>query len=94
MTTIPPAEFARARRWRESLGLSQHELGEQIGYSRMSVYWFEEGKTPPVRQKPKDARTINPWVWQRYRLACAGLAAQLEARRRFDWDAKTVRGAR
>lgn len=86
--TIPTAEFARAARWRESLNLSQAELGEQLGYSRMSVYWFEEGKTPPVRSHPRAARTIKPWVWQRYRLACAGLAAQLGAGKPFAWNLK------
>lgn len=83
MTSIPQTEFARARRWREQLGLDQQAFGEQIGYSRMSVYWFEEGKTPPV--KGKTDRKIKPWVWHRYKLACAGLAAQIASRKKFDW---------
>lgn len=90
MTSIPPSEFARARRWRESLDLDQAELGEQIGYSRMSVYWFEKGKTPPVKnakyKRPVHDRKINPWVWHRYKLACAGFAAQLASRKKFDWQ--------
>lgn len=83
MTSIPQTEFAKARRWRESLGLEQDELGERIGYSRMSIYWFEEGKTPPV--KGKRDRSISPWVWHRYKLACAGYTAELASRKKFDW---------
>lgn len=85
MTSIPSAEFAHARRWRESLNLDQHQLGEQLGYSRMSVYWFEKGKTPPIRGQNHD-RKIKSWVWHRYKLACAGLAAQLASRKKFDWQ--------
>lgn len=86
MTHIPASEFARARGWRESLGLDQAELGEQIGYSRMSVYWFEEGKTPPSAGEPNKDRKIKPWVFHRYKLACAGFAAQLASRKKFDWQ--------
>ncbi len=84
--SIPAAEFAKARRWRESLGLDQKAFGEQVGYSRMSVYWFEEGKTPPVRHKPRRSRQIDPWVWHRYKLACAGLAAEIANGRKFNWQ--------
>lgn len=85
MTAVPAAEFERARRWRESLGLSQAELGEQLGYSQMSVYWFEAGKMPPIRGKPNADRRQKPWVWQRYKLACAGLASQISTRKKFSW---------
>lgn len=82
MTSIPSSEFVRARRWREGLGLSGAELAEQLGYSRIAIYWFEAGTCPPVAGKYKP---IKPWVWHRYRLACAGLAAQLVAKKKFEW---------
>lgn len=80
--TLP---FAKARAWRESLNLTQGQLGEAIGYSREAVNWFEQGQTPP-RRKANGDRRIAPWVWKRYEMACAGLAAQLAAGHNFNWE--------
>lgn len=71
---MTPHEKARA--WREALGLSQTRLGELIGYSRGSIVSMERGKDGI-------GRPIDAAAWQRYRMACAGLAAGQQA---FDWQ--------
>lgn len=76
-------EYTRARAWRESLGLTQQALGHAVGYSRESIVWFERGQTPPSRGKA--AGTIAPWIWQRYKMACAGYAAE-RAGKPFHWQ--------
>jgi len=84
-------EHEKARAWRVRLGLSPEELAEHIGYTRMSIYWFERGQTPPNRNaKSGNAadRAIKPWVWLRYKRACGDLDAQIRGRKkgvRFDW---------
>jgi DNA-binding XRE family transcriptional regulator len=77
------SEHVKAKRWRESLGLSHEQLGERIGYSREAIYWFERGMTPPRNyvNKLKKGRAIDPFVWRRYKMACAGYAAG----RTFNW---------
>lgn len=84
------SEPAKARKWRESLGLDQAQLGERIGYSEKSVYWMERGQTPPRtyanRSAGKDAsRAIDAKVWLRYKMACAGLHAEIGANSKFEW---------
>ena len=87
------SEHNKAKRWRESHNLTPDQLGEAIGYSGLSIYWYERGCTPPrppsadksgKRGKPKHG-TIDPWVWKRYKMACAGYAAQLKSNKGFDW---------
>lgn len=82
---MTPEEFKRAQEWREGLGMSKGELGAAIGYSEMAIYWFERGETPPDRnmKSGSTSREIKPWVWQRYKMACAGFAAS--KRKKFDW---------
>lgn len=74
-------EHEKARKWRESLGLTQQKLGEMLGYSIEAIYWFERGVTP---DRGKSERRIKPWIWRRYHLACRGLAAEME-HRTWDW---------
>lgn len=78
-------EFGRARQWREGLEMSKGELANAIGYSEMAIYWFERGETPPYRNSKSgsESREIKPWVWLRYKMACAGFAAS--KRKKFDW---------
>lgn len=74
-------EFQKAQAWREKQNLSRKELGDAIGYSPISIYWFERGETPPARniKSGSQSREIKPWVWLRYKMACAGY------KKRFDW---------
>lgn len=84
-------EHKAARAWRERVGLSAAELADKVGYTRMSIYWFERGETPPNRNsKSGNAadRSIKPWVWQRYRRACGDVDAEMFGREKgqeFKW---------
>lgn len=84
-------EHEKARAWRIRIKLKPEELAERIGYTRMSIYWFERGQTPPNRNaKSGNAadREVKPWIWQRYKRACGDLDAEMFGRKkgvRFDW---------
>lgn len=78
-------EHEKARAWRESLKLSQKDLGEKLGYSKEAVFWFERGLVPPSPRLNKNERSIKPWIWQRYKLACLGLAAETAMARKWNW---------
>ncbi len=84
--TIP--EHERARQWREARGLTQQQLADLTGYSQSALSWFERGLTPPDRLaksgNAKD-RSIDPFVWQRFRLICSGVDRQLRSGKEFDW---------
>ncbi len=86
MTT--KTEAARARQWREARGLSVQRLVELTGYSQPSIYWFEQGRTPPQRNakggRPNDRRP-KKWVWHRYKLACAAVDYALSTGKTFNW---------
>lgn len=80
-------EFEKATRWREELNLSPVELAKALGYSPSAIYWFERGETPPNRNSKSGSksRDIKPWVWLRYKRACAGLDAEIKSRKKFGW---------
>ena len=79
-----PEEGAAARAWRNRHRLTPAELGELVGYSQEAIYAFERAERPAGR---RGDRAIRPWVWLRYKRACAGVDAQLRQRDRkaFDW---------
>jgi transcriptional regulator with XRE-family HTH domain len=84
-------EHDKARAWRENLGLSKEQLARFTGYSREAIHLFERGSTPTrtwstrkAKYKAKPLDFAGP-VWQRYRNVCAGVQAQIEAKRRFEW---------
>ena len=81
-------EHQKAKAWRESRNLTPERLAELTGYSTVTLYWMERGCTPPLRNaksgRPKD-RKIRPWVWQRYKMACAAVDHQLRTGKGFDW---------
>ena len=82
-------EHVKAKEWRERLGLSFDQLAELSGYAALSIRWFEKGRTAPrTAGKTADAyksRKIDPFVWQRYKLVCAGVERQLKNGSKFDW---------
>lgn len=78
------SEYEQAKTWREKHKLTQAALGEAIGYARETIYWFERGVTPQGRTSRKPGK-IKPWVWQRYKMACAGYDAQLRGKKEFGW---------
>ena len=77
-------EYAKAKAWRVKRGWTQGELGELLGFSRESIYWFERGLTPPGNNGPRP-KTIKTWVWLRYKNACHGVEANLIRRPKFNW---------
>lgn len=75
-------EHERAKAWRIRRGLSIDDLAELTGYSKVAIYKFEAG----YRADENGAKwQHSEWVLQRYRLACAGVAAQLDSGRVFAW---------
>jgi len=81
-------EHEKAKAWREKAGLTLAQLAELTGYAEISLRWFEKGQTPPLRLAKSGRehdRSISPYVWRRYRMACAGVDALLRSGREFDW---------
>ena len=80
-------EHEKLQAWLTRMKLDHTELGRQIGYSREAVYWFCRGETPPRRYRNSNHvnREIDPAVWQRFKLACAGFAAQRRTGKQFNW---------
>ena len=77
------SEFARAKAWREKLGMTPQQLGDALGYSIETIYLMERGAVPKGRTKP-----IQPWTWLRYKRACGDLDAELNGRKKgrvFGW---------
>jgi len=70
----------RAKAWRLKMGLSLDQLSEMSGYSVPAIYKFEAG----ARNK-KAGDKHSEWTWQRYRMACAGVAQQIKSGRGFDF---------
>ena len=64
--------------------LSADQLAELTGYGRRSVYWMMIGQSPPNATRKKPA-PVAEWVFQRFRMACAGVEAQLNSGKEFDW---------
>ena len=77
-------EFEKAKMWRQKRKLTVDRLAELTGYGPRSIIWFEQGLSPPNAQSRK-ARPVQPWVWHRYRMMCAGVERQLQTKREFDW---------
>lgn len=84
--TLP--EHTKARQWREARGLTMQQLADLTGYAQPTLWWFEKGMTPPKRlAKSGNARdrSIDPNVWNRFRLVCSGVDRQLRSGKEFDW---------
>lgn len=74
------AEGAKARTWRENMGMSREILAERTGYSATSIFDFEAG----VYRSTKEA--VHPKAMLTYKLACATIASGLS----FDWGRVTI----
>ena len=77
-------EHEKAKRWLEKVGLTVDDLADMTGYGRRSVYWMLRGESPPNGTRSKPAK-VAPWVWQRFKMACAGAQAQIQSSEEFDW---------
>ena len=82
------SEAEKARAWREKHKLSKAQLAELTGYCYEAINSFEKGATPARTwksgKKAAPPRAINPYVWQRFKLCCAGVEAQLKGNE-FNW---------
>lgn len=74
-------QHERAKAWRLSRDLSIADLAKLTGYSVPAIYKFEAGYRQDERQKWRHSE----WVWQRYRMACSGVEAQLTSGQVFGW---------
>lgn len=77
-------EYQRAKIWREKRKLSVDRLAELTGYGSRAIYWLERGESPPNASRSKPGQ-VAPWIWQRYKMMCAGVEAQLHSGKEFDW---------
>ncbi len=78
-------EHTKAQAWREAHGLDRKALAELTGFSVPTIYWYEKGIQPPSKKHEGQAATA-PWVWQRYKLACAAVDRFLRTGEKFDWE--------
>jgi transcriptional regulator with XRE-family HTH domain len=69
-----------AKAWRVKRNLTLDELAELTGYSVPAIRKFEQGS-----RNGKAGEMHSEWAMQRYRMACAGAAAQLRTGRTFEW---------
>lgn len=75
-------EHARAKFWRQHIArLSIDQLASLTGYSTRAVYLMELGCDAKGKK-------IRPWVWQRYKMACAGVHFVAVRHCPFDWEVK------
>jgi transcriptional regulator with XRE-family HTH domain len=77
-------EYERAKAWREKRKLTVDHLANLTGYGRRIIYWYELGQSPPNGTRAK-AAPVAEWVFQRYRMACGGVEAELKSGKTFDW---------
>lgn len=80
-------DHEKAKAWRKKHGLTVEQLSERAGYSRESIYLFEKGFTYVGRTRGNTIkkRDIDEQAWRRYRMACAGVHAELRNPRKFNW---------
>lgn len=76
-------EHLKTKAWMERRKLDVTTLSGLTGYSREAIYAFLRNETPS--RPGRKAGKISPAVWQRFRMACAGVDAQLRSSRKFGW---------
>ena len=75
---VKSSEHIEAREWRRKRGLTVEQLSEHTGYSREAIYCFERGRMANGTDVPE-------WVWLRFKMACAGVEAQIRSGLVFQW---------
>ena len=65
------SEHAKAKAWRNRLGLTLDQLADMTGYSREAVFLFERGANS--KGAPHAAH-----AWKRYKLACLAVRVLLQ----------------
>lgn len=78
-----PSEAHRAYWWRSRvMKLKMDELAKLTGYTAQAIYLMERGVN-------SSGKRVAPWVWQRYKMTCHAVHAQLrgwEPGTVFDWQ--------
>jgi hypothetical protein len=89
-------ESERAKRWREKhFGTDIDKLAQLCGFSREAIFLFEKGHAydPEKKSRPRKGvfpdtkihtRPLNERALRRYRMACAGVEAELNGQK-FRW---------
>lgn len=77
-------QHEKARAWRNKRGLTIAQLSNLTGYGWRAITWLEKGQAPPNASRAKPAPVADN-VWQRYRMLCAGVDAQLKTGKKFEW---------
>jgi transcriptional regulator with XRE-family HTH domain len=78
MANAKKQESERARQWRLARRLTVDHLAELTGWTPQTVYVFERGYQ-------HNGKPVDPFVFWRYRMACAGVEAQLRGLK-FNWE--------
>jgi transcriptional regulator with XRE-family HTH domain len=75
--------------WRKRVGLTLDDLAAMTGYSKVTLYWYFRGLTPPRTAKHiagrQKSKPIEAPEWQRFKNICAGVEYQLKQGKEFDW---------
>lgn len=87
---MTPTQSKAARTWRLARALTIATLAEKTGYAVETIYKYERLGLPETavgrpRLRQPAPGAIEPWVWQRYRLACAGVEAEIQSGEKFEW---------
>jgi hypothetical protein len=79
----------KATEWRKAQNLSLDQLADLTGYSKVTLYWYFRGLTPPRTKKHvagrQKSKPIGEAEWTRFRNICAGVEYQLKNGRMFEW---------
>lgn len=85
------SEHTKARAWRQRRKLTLKQLADMTGYSVPHICCMEAGLTPKRKSnhtagkaQTDRERAIKWFVWRRYKLACAGVEAELSGKT-FAW---------
>lgn len=70
----------KLKSWRERRKLTLEQLSESTGYSVIAIRKFEAGA-----RHQRNGEKHKEWVLQRYRMACAGVDAEIRSGRAFEW---------
>lgn len=82
-------QTSKAIDWRKARGLSLDQLAAMTGYSKVTLYWYFRGLTPPRTAKhiagKQKSKAIGDAEWQRFKNICAGIEYQLQQGKQFNW---------
>jgi transcriptional regulator with XRE-family HTH domain len=82
-------QTTKATGWRKRHKLSLDQLAIMTGYSKVTLYWYFRGLTPPRTAKhiagKQKSKPIGDPEWLRFRNICAGVEYQIKNSKGFNW---------